>query len=664
MRKSIYALILFILITLFNYAQRSAEMNRLLQEVKNASYYDSVKLHKAGAIALQEAKGTSDISALAEIHLYYGNYFYYTRNINKAKRFYDLSLNESTISKDAHLKIIAQARLAYLEFQKGNHILSEKTIYELLENAKKLNDYDNVAELLNVLGVMSEEKNDVQGSAKFYIEGLTYADSHKLKYYPAVFRNNLGLIKLSTDQLKEAIVDFNNGLIVAEKENSKRLASHIQMNLCLAYVLDKRPEEANLLFPKVLEYSKENNLPEELGSNYSTMASAFKQSGQEKTAIAYYDSAISIFQKNKLKDKLSSVLTGKANLYVKMKRIDEAGLLVKEAKEIALQTNNLNILSRCHFIDYKIYLMKKNYKDALLHYVNYSTLNDSAEKKMNNKIIEELQFNFTVQQKEAELEKEKSRSMLLEQSNRQERFMKQVSIAIAVIVLILIATLFYLGYSRNIRKKQAQFSRQLIQNIEEERQRISMDLHDDIGQSLSIIKSKLINTNHNGSTGTAHELENDLGKVIEKTREISKNLFPSNLEKIGLTRLAAMLMENTQSITGLECSFEITENVKYLPLAVQTHLFRIIQECTNNTIKHSGASGLKLSITEKNNEFFLLYQDNGKGLQLKTNNRGIGLESIQERARIINGSVDIGEKSEKGFLLTLRFKMTKEYTIA
>ncbi|MBI2271804.1 MAG: hypothetical protein HYU69_15795 [Bacteroidetes bacterium] len=634
-------------------------MARLLNEVKNASYYDSVKLFKAGETALREANETSNIGALAEMHLYYGNYFFYIRKLDKAKGYYEQSLKESTDSKDSHFEILAQARLAYLEYQKGNHIQSERVFYELLERSKKLNDHDNVAELLNLHGIISEEKNDLQAAAKFYLEGLTFSESHNLKYYPAVFRNNLGIIKLNTGQIKEAMADFTDGLVIAERENNKRLASHIQINMCLGYVMDNKPEEANRLFPKVLEYSKENNLPEELASNYVTIGSTFTNTGKDEIAIAYYDSAISVLQKNNLSGPLAETLIGKADVLIKMKKTDEVNALLKKIEALAMHTNDLAAISRCHFIAYQIELSKENYKNALANYVKYSTLKDSAATKMNNKIIEELQFNYRVQQKETELEKERSRSILLEKSNQQEKFMKRASIAIAVIILVLIAILFYLGYSRNIRKKQAQFSRQLIQNIEEERQRIAMDLHDDIGQSLSIIKSKLINGKQHDQAGAPNELEGDIGKVIEKTREISKSLFPSSLAKIGLTRLTAMLMENIQSTTGLECSFEITENVHHLPLTIQTHIFRIIQECTNNTIKHSGATGLKISITEDSNEFILMYQDNGKGIKIKTNNHGIGLEAIHERAKIINGSVDIDEKAEKGFKLILRFKSVK-----
>ena len=131
------------------------------------------------------------------------------------------------------------------------------------------------------------------------------------------------------------------------------------------------------------------------------------------------------------------------------------------------------------------------------------------------------------------------------------------------------------------------------------------------------------------------------------------------MEKIGLTRSIATLMESVQLATKLECSFEISENIDLIPIAIQTHIFRIIQECINNTIKHSGATGLKLVINKKNNDYVLQYQDNGSGLKIKKQHLGIGLQSIQERVKIINGTIDIESGNEGGFILFLKFKSPK-----
>ena len=121
-----------------------------------------------------------------------------------------------------------------------------------------------------------------------------------------------------------------------------------------------------------------------------------------------------------------------------------------------------------------------------------------------------------------------------------------------------------------------------------------------------------------------------------------------------MVRSIARLTEGIQSSTNIECSFDVSEIVETLTLQTKTHIYRILQECSNNTIKHAKASALKIEITEHNQEIVLVYQDNGIGINTKQKN-GLGLLSIKERAKIINGVVNFENKTNKSFKLTLKF---------
>jgi signal transduction histidine kinase len=89
-----------------------------------------------------------------------------------------------------------------------------------------------------------------------------------------------------------------------------------------------------------------------------------------------------------------------------------------------------------------------------------------------------------------------------------------------------------------------------------------------------------------------------------------------------------------------------------MDLKVKTHVFRILQECINNTIKHSNATALKISSEKIEKYMRVIYQDNGKGLNFEDNVKGIGLRSIKERANIIFANIQMSSK-EKGFKLIL-----------
>lgn len=629
-------------------------MKKQLLEVKEASYYDSLKLFTIGEETIKMAKERSDDCAIAEVHIYYGNYFVYIERLKQAKDLFEKSLEEAMACKNRHLEILARIRLAYLLNATGQMDAGRKIYDQLLKEATAEGDNENVCEILNLKGIDLEGQNKEKEAVQLYLQGISIAEENNLTYYPGVFLNNLGLIKNSTGQTEEALKDFFKGLEIASKYNHKRLASHIQMNICLSYIALKKPEKALLIFNSVIAYSRRYNLPLELASNYINLSSALLNTGKEESGLNYIDSAIQVFSKFGMKKQLTMGYLSKTNALLQLGKINGLENLQERTKALVDSTHDLEDLSSYYFMQYRINSVKKNYAQALDDYVKYNKLRDSLNENMNAKVIAELQQNQKVQQKEIELEKERSKALLLEKTAQDERFQKWVSISAGILAILLLASVLYFRYNRKIKEKQAQFSRQLIENIEDERNRISRDLHDDIGQSLSVIKSKVIKEKES-IPETGEKLEQELSRVIEQTREISRNLFPTHLEKIGLARAVANLLESVQNATGMECSFEIDDSIENIPLSARTHLFRIIQECINNTIKHSGASGLKLTIQKKEDEFQLLYMDNGHGIK-KKDLLGIGMQSMKERAKIIGSQLEIDEKSEKGFRLMLKFK--------
>lgn len=651
-KKTLYLFLFLILCFFKSEAQYSNDIKELLKNVKEASYYDSTNLFKIGKETIIKASQTEkNKSAIAEVYIYYGNYFYYTRNTERAKQYFNQSEQEAIKSGNKHIETLSRIRLLFIEHETGLNPNAENDFKILLEETKKQKDYENTCEIINFLGIIKESHNQLQEAAKLYLEGLTLSESKNVFHYPAVFRNNLGLIKLYTDQIDDALIDFEKGLISAKKENDRNLASHIQINICLIYVAKNKIEDALKIFAEIINYTRTNNHPRELSAAFINLASAFNNHGKKELALAYTDSAISELKNRSLKTELTKAYLKKTDVLIGLNRHKEAVETLELAKEIFTQTKSLEDEAAYNLLLYRIENSKKEYKKALDYFLNYRKIKDSIEQTVNGKIIQELQLKYNVQKKEIELEKEKSKYLLLEQKHQDERFFKWLSIGIALIVLILVISLVSYRYSVKLREKQESFSRQLIENIEEDRLRISMDLHDDIGQSLSMIKSKISQTKCNQDDKI---LEHELSRVIEQTREISRNLYPSYLEKIGLVRSIARLMENVQNSSKLECSFDVSDKVDSLSIGTKTHIYRILQECTNNTIKHAKASALKISISEKDGEFILTYQDNGVGLTPKQKN-GLGLLSIQERAKIINGAVSFDNKSNKSFKLTLKF---------
>ena len=645
--KKILLLIFCFLLFINSEGQTKQTADYFLTKVKEASYYDSLRLFSAVNEALKTIPSALEEEANAKCDIYLGNHFFYSRDFKLAGDYFTKAHERANKFKLKKVETLSEIRLSFLKFELGNEGEAEQELNTLLLKTKKESDFENTAEILNLIGIIQEKKNNLKEATRLYIEGLTVSEVNNLNYYNAVFRNNLGLLKLYSGQFKEAQDDFNKGLILAEKENNARLASHLQMNICLTYVYSGKSNIAFNLFNKVIQYSKINNLPQELTSSYINISSAFVSSGDYIKAQNYLDSAIFILEKQNLYMELTKAYLGKADVFITLNKFNEAEIILNKAVNLTKKTRNLQDVAQYYYMAYLLTYKKKDYKSAVENYMRFSKLNDSLHNQLNSKVIAELQLSNSIRKKESELEKERNKTLNLEKINQEEKYLKWFIAGTALILLISIVGISSYLYNKKVNEKQHQFSRQLINNIEAERKRISRDLHDDIGQSLSMVRSKINNEN-----GIVRE---EIGRIIEQTRQISKNLYPSQLEKIGLLRLIASLAENIQHSSGIVCSFDIHSAVDQLPLITQTHLFRIFQECSNNTLKHSGAKALQISVEIKKENFIFTYLDNGTGLNVQKNNSGIGLISIRERAKIINATVQIDENI-KGFKLVLFFK--------
>jgi signal transduction histidine kinase len=186
--------------------------------------------------------------------------------------------------------------------------------------------------------------------------------------------------------------------------------------------------------------------------------------------------------------------------------------------------------------------------------------------------------------------------------------------------------------------------------VDNERSRLARDLHDDLGPLLSLTKSKVVRLSKENSE--LNVVATELTDIIEKTRSLSRELYPSIIETLGIEGGLTEILSKVEENTSIFCNLELNENIELLDLKVKTHVFRILQECINNTIKHSNATALKISSEKVEKYLRIVYQDNGKGLNNEDNVKGIGLRSIKERANIIFANIQISVK-EKGFKLTL-----------
>jgi len=205
---------------------------------------------------------------------------------------------------------------------------------------------------------------------------------------------------------------------------------------------------------------------------------------------------------------------------------------------------------------------------------------------------------------------------------------------------------------------------QILQVQEQERGRISRELHDDLGQSLLVIKLIMRKVSHALSSADVtvredleHALE-QLDILIDKVRRISHNLSPAVLEDLGLEAALESLVRDFSANEEVKFSLDLEKVSPFLSQTVQLAVYRIFQEALTNISKHAAASEVNMQISRGNDHIRFLIGDNGRGFDLEASKtaapgeRGVGLASIEERVHLLDGALEIRSQPGQGTQLS------------
>jgi len=223
----------------------------------------------------------------------------------------------------------------------------------------------------------------------------------------------------------------------------------------------------------------------------------------------------------------------------------------------------------------------------------------------------------------------------------------------ALIVALLIQAARRHRVERRLQASQAELSasyerirdlgRQLLRAQEDERARISRELHDDISQQIAVLGidlAMLETTPLPGSGRIVADAYERTQAVARRVRDLSHRLHPSNLALVGLPRALERLAHDFAN-AGLTITFTHGEVPDGLPTDVTLCLFRVAQEALQNVIKHSGARAATVHLESVRHELWLTVVDEGVGCELRTAGRGLGLISMEERVSQLGGTLHV-----------------------
>ena len=214
--------------------------------------------------------------------------------------------------------------------------------------------------------------------------------------------------------------------------------------------------------------------------------------------------------------------------------------------------------------------------------------------------------------------------------------------------------------------RHAQLSRKVLMAQEEERARVSRDLHDELGQILTALRLEISWLRKKACASVAapevgqacDSAVEMVEKAAEELRHICKGLRPPLLDDLGLEPALRLLVEDFEERSGLDIGFKshMDDGVQAVPSEVGLCTYRILQESLNNITRHAAARHVNIIISDSGEELVLSVYDDGSGFDPSTRDarKGSGIAGMRERAYLVNGSLHLRTEPHQGTRVTLR----------
>ncbi len=542
---------------------------------------------------------------------------------------------------------------------------------------KYLNEAENIAENenLDLKPVVYETKLEIFRRKGGFPKALEYGIK-TLNYYQKK-GNNTKIAEISNEiaftydrmgNYPEAINWNKKALSILKKLNNKRLTGNCLGGIGIAYDELKIFDSALYYNKKAVEIFKEINNPSLLRVWYSNIGNTYSKLNELDKAEEYTLKSLKVpgFIENK-----GVTLVNLGKIYLETGRYKKAQKILDSALQNTLKYRQRRFESEAYYRFHELNLKLKNYKKALNYYKKYQTIEDSLMSSSKQRQIIEIATRYKTSEKERELA-EKDAALTKEVLKSKSRFLYAILLG-AVLIIVLIYSYFIRRQHRleNFKIKEEYKLKEALsiattQNkLQEQRLRISRDLHDNIGSQLSFIISSIENLKFLTNPKN-NKFLNKLSHIItfseDTFSQLRDTIWAMNQNEISLIdfegRVLNFIDKAKSSYENVRFNFINKSKIQVVFNASQgINLFRIVQEAINNTLKYAEATTININFDKTEANLVIIISDDGKGFNLTDVILGNGLNNIKKRADDIEASVKIKTKENKGTTIIIEIPL-------
>lgn len=241
--------------------------------------------------------------------------------------------------------------------------------------------------------------------------------------------------------------------------------------------------------------------------------------------------------------------------------------------------------------------------------------------------------------------------------------------SLVVFAILLVMAIVYITFYRKKsallferREKESQYQQELTHAIIEMKETtlsyIGQELHDDLGQKMSVAKL-MVNHGLENATGEQREILLEINEIIGESirdiRSLSKSFITEQIENLGLVESIQKEVARIDRLNLMKIQFTHNQNKIKIESKDGLILFRIIQECINNVLKHSRAKNMNIDIVDGDKTINITLKDDGVGFENDGNKKGSGLISMQKRANLIHTDFQLTSEKGKGTSISINY---------
>ena len=571
------------------------------------------------------------------------------------------------------------------EGRRGN--LDSSLVYfgEAGKIAEKMNDREKLASIYRNQASISHRLAYYEDALSYYHKSLdalileTREDSFAL----LLSWDGIGKTHLSLDNDSLALAFFMKTLDFSQRIGDKRYVTRTMITIGSTLLNQfKLTDSALFYFQKAIPIAEEIQDFRQLFLVYANIASIHVINEDSHEALLAYQKVEPYLRKLNINDQETrrywiAYRMAVGNILRMEKRYEEAEDYIMASLESARKEDKKNHVMDAYYRLTLLYEDAGELQKSLDYFKKFINLRDSIYSSTRGVKLAEMEAKYQAEKKEREIADLKTQAVSQELEVVKKN--QQLVVLVGILALVILGSGFLFSFFRRKKEEEKKHALRQIENqqiqiqqlIEEqgmksieamiegqeiERERIARDLHDRLGSTMSMIKLHFsetidqlreiqeVNTNN-------YLIINDLvDEAIVEVRRISHNMSAGTLMEYGLVSALNELKHTIEKSQRIELGLHVYNLDFRLKSTAEINLYRVIQELINNTLKHADASRIEISLTRREDVLSLMYDDNGKGIEMEDGSffSGMGQKNIKSRIEKLGGKIHVYSGLDKG----------------